>query len=165
MSPAQLSMNLATLRNGSSFAQMVEDCLRHGVIAVSPWRDQVASIGLSEAASIVRSNGLRVTGLCRGGMFPADTPAGRQAAIDDNTVIFFSSDNGPSVDKGEQGGSAGPLRAGKFSTYEGGARVPAMIPIIPRGTVSIGLVSTVFAGTRVVWKVFPSRSTVSSAVA
>jgi len=36
----QLSMNLATLRNGSSFAQMVDDCLRHGVTAISPWRDQ-----------------------------------------------------------------------------------------------------------------------------
>lgn len=46
--------------------------------------------------------------------------------IDDNTLIFFSSDNGPSVDKGKEGGSAGPLRAGKFSTYEGGVRVPAI---------------------------------------
>jgi sugar phosphate isomerase/epimerase len=80
----QLSMNLATLRNGSSFAQMVDDCLRHGVTAISPWRDQVASVGLAEAAQIVRSNGLRVTGLCRGGMFPAETAEGRQAAIDDN---------------------------------------------------------------------------------
>ncbi|MGN6487905.1 MAG: sugar phosphate isomerase/epimerase family protein, partial [Devosia sp.] len=48
------------------------------------WRDQVAAAGLREAASIVRANNLRVTGLCRGGMFPADTAAGRQAAIDDN---------------------------------------------------------------------------------
>ncbi|MGV3490422.1 MAG: sugar phosphate isomerase/epimerase family protein [Devosia sp.] len=77
-------MNLATLRNGSSFAQMVDDCLRHGVTAISPWRDQIAAVGLAEAASIVRANGLRVTGLCRGGMFPANTPAGRQAAVDDN---------------------------------------------------------------------------------
>jgi sugar phosphate isomerase/epimerase len=77
-------MNLATLRNGASFAQMVDDCLRHGVTAISPWRDQVAAIGLAEAARIVKSNGLRVTGLCRGGMFPADTAEGRQAAIDDN---------------------------------------------------------------------------------
>ena len=84
MSKGQLSMNLATLRNGSTFPQMVEDCLRHGVTAISPWRDQVASVGLAEAANIVRSNNLRVTGLCRGGMFPADTPAGRQANIDDN---------------------------------------------------------------------------------
>jgi len=80
----QLSINLATLRNGSTFAQMVDDCLRHGVTAISPWRDQIATVGLREAASIVRANKLRVTGLCRGGMFPADTPAGRQANIDDN---------------------------------------------------------------------------------
>ena len=84
MSKGQLSMNLATLRNGSSFPQMIDDCLRHGVTAISPWRDQIASVGLAEAANIVRSNSLRVTGLCRGGMFPADTPVGRQAAIDDN---------------------------------------------------------------------------------
>jgi len=84
MSNGQLSMNLATLRNGSTFPQMVDDCLRHGVTAISPWRDQIASVGLAEAANIVRSNNLRVTGLCRGGMFPADTLAGRQANIDDN---------------------------------------------------------------------------------
>lgn len=80
----QLSMNLATLRNGSSFGQMVDDCLRHGVTAIAPWRDQVAAVGLAEAARIIESNGLRVTGLCRGGMFPAETAEGRQAAIDDN---------------------------------------------------------------------------------
>ena len=84
MPKGQLSMNLATLRNGSTFPQMVEACLEHGVTAISPWRDQVAAIGLAEAANIVRSNNLRVTGLCRGGMFPADTAAGRQANIDDN---------------------------------------------------------------------------------
>jgi sugar phosphate isomerase/epimerase len=77
-------MNLATLRNGSTFPQMVDDCLRHGVTAISPWRDQIASVGLREAANIVRSNKLQVTGLCRGGMFPADTMEGRKAAVDDN---------------------------------------------------------------------------------
>ena len=84
MSTGQISMNLATLRNGSSFPQMVDDCLRHGVTAISPWRDQIAAVGLKEAASIVHANNLRFTGLCRGGMFPADTPPGRQANIDDN---------------------------------------------------------------------------------
>jgi sugar phosphate isomerase/epimerase len=84
MPDLNLSMNLATLRNGSSFGQMIDDCLRHGVTAISPWRDQVASVGLKEAARIVESNRLRVTGLCRGGMFPAETAAGRQANIDDN---------------------------------------------------------------------------------
>ena len=48
-----LSMNLATLRNGWSFGEMVDGCLRHGVTAISPWRDQVAAVGLAEAARIV----------------------------------------------------------------------------------------------------------------
>jgi sugar phosphate isomerase/epimerase len=77
-------MNLATTRGAWGFADAVEGCLRHGVTAISPWRDQVAAIGLREAVRIVKANGLRVTGLCRGGMFPAETPDGRQAAIDDN---------------------------------------------------------------------------------
>jgi sugar phosphate isomerase/epimerase len=63
---------------------MVDDCLRHGVTAISPWRDQIEAVGLAEAARIVESNGLRVTGLCRGGMFPSDTSEGRQTAIEDN---------------------------------------------------------------------------------
>jgi sugar phosphate isomerase/epimerase len=79
-----LSINLATLRNGWSFSQMVDGCLRHGITAISPWRDQVEAAGLAEAARIVKTNGLRVTGLCRGGMFPADTAEGRQRALDDN---------------------------------------------------------------------------------
>src|SRR5436190_4084032 len=79
-----LSMNFATLRNGSNFGEMVDDCLRHGVTAISPWRDQIEAVGLAEAARIVRENGLRVTGLCRGGMFPAADADGRQKAIEDN---------------------------------------------------------------------------------
>ncbi len=79
-----LSINLATTRGSWGFAEAVEACLARGIRAISPWRDQVAAIGLDEAARIVHANGLRVTGLCRGGMFPAATPEGRRAAIDDN---------------------------------------------------------------------------------
>jgi sugar phosphate isomerase/epimerase len=84
MSSGQLSINLATLRNGSSFSEMVDGCLRQGITGIAPWRDQVAAIGLSEASRIVSANGMRVTGLCRGGMFPAETADGRQKNIDDN---------------------------------------------------------------------------------
>ncbi len=84
MSAAGLSINLATTRGCWGFAEAVDGCLRHGITAIAPWRDQVAAIGLIEAARIVRTGGLKVTGLCRGGMFPAETVAGRQAAIDDN---------------------------------------------------------------------------------
>lgn len=79
-----LSMNLATTRGVWNFAEAVEGCLRHDITAISPWRDQIADIGLAEAARIVRANGLRLTGLCRGGMFPAADTAGKAAALDDN---------------------------------------------------------------------------------
>jgi sugar phosphate isomerase/epimerase len=84
MASGQLSINLATLRNGASFAEVVDACLAHGITAIAPWRDQVEAVGLDEAARIVKANGLRVTGLCRGGMFPADTAEGRQRNIEDN---------------------------------------------------------------------------------
>ena len=84
MPERQLSINLATTRGAWGFADAVDGCLRHGITAISPWRDQVEAIGLDEAARIVRANGLRVTGLCRGGMFPADSAEGRQRNIDDN---------------------------------------------------------------------------------
>jgi arylsulfatase A-like enzyme len=50
----------------------------------------------------------------------------KTSGVADNTLIFFASDNGPFVRDDGQGGSTGPLRAGKFSTYEGGIRVPAI---------------------------------------
>lgn len=79
-----LSLNLATVRAQWDMRQAVEACLAHGVTAISPWRDQVQKIGLAEAEKLVRDNGLRVTGLCRGGMFPAADAAGRKAAVEDN---------------------------------------------------------------------------------
>jgi arylsulfatase A-like enzyme len=50
----------------------------------------------------------------------------RKEGLAENTLVFFSSDNGPWVIMGNQGGSAGPLRDGKGSTYEGGMRVPGI---------------------------------------
>ena len=79
-----LAINLATVRRQWNLRAAVEACARHGIRAVDPWRDQVAATGLEEAARIMRDNGMRVTGLCRGGMFPAADDADRAAAIDDN---------------------------------------------------------------------------------
>lgn len=79
-----LSINLATVREQYDMKQAVEACLKQDIVAIAPWRDQVHAIGLSEAARIVADNQLQVTGLCRGGMFPAADAAGRAAAIDDN---------------------------------------------------------------------------------
>jgi arylsulfatase A-like enzyme len=50
----------------------------------------------------------------------------RETGLAENTVVFFSSDNGPWLLMGETGGSAGLLREGKGSTWEGGMRVPGI---------------------------------------
>jgi len=44
--------------------------------------------------------------------------------IDDETLVIFTSDNGPWLEMGASSGSSGPLRGGKHSTWEGGVRVP-----------------------------------------
>jgi sugar phosphate isomerase/epimerase len=79
-----LSINTATLRGAGRLDAIIDACARHDIRAISPWRDQVAGIGLMRAAQLVRSNGLELSGYCRGGMFPALDGAGRQAALDDN---------------------------------------------------------------------------------
>jgi arylsulfatase A-like enzyme len=48
------------------------------------------------------------------------------AGIAERTLVFFTSDNGPWLIMGDQGGSAGLLRDGKGSTWEGGMRVPGI---------------------------------------
>lgn len=50
----------------------------------------------------------------------------RKEGLAENTLVFFTSDNGPWLVMGETGGSAGPLRDGKGSTWEGGMREPAI---------------------------------------
>ncbi|MGZ5207258.1 MAG: sugar phosphate isomerase/epimerase family protein [Caldimonas sp.] len=79
-----LSINTATLRGAGRLDTIIEACARHGIRAISPWRDQVAAIGLERAAVLIRGLGIELSGYCRGGMFPAIDAAGQQAALDDN---------------------------------------------------------------------------------
>jgi sugar phosphate isomerase/epimerase len=79
-----LSINTATLRGAGTLDRIIEACARHGIRAISPWRDQVHAIGLDRAAQLVRANGLALSGYCRGGMFPATDAAGRAEALADN---------------------------------------------------------------------------------
>ena len=46
--------------------------------------------------------------------------------LEKNTLVLFLSDNGPFLSYGSHAGSAGPLREGKLTTYEGGVRVPCI---------------------------------------
>jgi arylsulfatase A-like enzyme len=58
--------------------------------------------------------------------------------VADNTLVIFTSDNGPWLSYGNHAGSAGPLREGKGTTFEGGVRVPCVMRWpgkIPAGSV------------------------------
>ena len=69
----------------------------------------------------------------------------RELAIDRQTLVFFTSDNGPWLIQKQNGGSAGLLREGKGSTWEGGMREPA-IAWWP-GTIAAGRTSAELAST------------------
>jgi arylsulfatase len=47
--------------------------------------------------------------------------------LDRDTIVIFLSDNGPFLSYGTHAGSAGPLREGKLTAYEGGLRVPCLV--------------------------------------
>jgi len=80
-----------------------------------------------------------------------DAEVGRLlAALDEtglaaSTYVLFTSDNGPWLGFKHHGGSAGPLRAGKGTTFEGGQRVPFIIrgPGIPADSVCDELSATI----------------------
>ena len=78
-----LSINTATVRKQGDLSEILEACARHGIRGISPWRDQVAAVGLETVAKAVETHGFQLSGYCRGGMFPADK-AHAQEARDDN---------------------------------------------------------------------------------
>jgi arylsulfatase A-like enzyme len=58
--------------------------------------------------------------------------------LEKNTLVFFTSDNGPWLNYGDHAGSSGGLREGKGTAWEGGVRVPTIARwpgVIPSGTV------------------------------
>ena len=70
----------------------------------------------------------------------------RELKLSDNTYLIFTTDNGPWLPFKHHGGSAGPLRDGKGSTFEGGQRVPCVMWApgrIPAGTTCDQLCGTI----------------------
>ncbi len=71
-----------------------------------------------------------------------------EEGISENTIVVFTSDNGPWLRVGLEGGSAGLLREGKGSTYEGGMREPAIFwcpkKIQPKVVMELGTAMDVF---------------------
>lgn len=70
----------------------------------------------------------------------------KRNGVDENTLVIFTADNGPWLSYGEHGGSAGPLREGKATAFEGGVRVPCVMrwpAKIPAGAVVREVASTI----------------------
>src|SRR5919206_3507254 len=80
---SSLSLNQATTQHWS-LREAVEGCARAGIPAIGIWRDKLAETGLAQAVQLVRDAGLRVSSVCRGGMFPAATATERAARIEEN---------------------------------------------------------------------------------
>ena len=79
-----LSINTATVRKQWPLDRIIEECARRDIRAISPWRDQVAAVGIGKIEQALRATGIRLSGYCRGGFFPAADAAGLKAALDDN---------------------------------------------------------------------------------
>lgn len=70
----------------------------------------------------------------------------KDQGLDDNTIVIFTSDNGPWLNYGDHAGSSGGFREGKGTSYEGGQRVAAMIRwpgVVPAGRISNKLLSNI----------------------
>jgi len=79
-----LSINTATVRAQWPLDRIIDECAARGIRAISPWRDQVAAIGLERVAARLRNTSIELSGYCRGGMFPGVDAAARRAALQDN---------------------------------------------------------------------------------
>ncbi len=80
---SRLSFNQITAER-ATLKEVVEACARHGVPYVAVWRQKLADVGVKTAACLLRDAGVRVSSVCRGGMFPATTREERAARIEDN---------------------------------------------------------------------------------
>jgi len=68
----------------------------------------------------------------------------KELKLEENTLLIFTSDNGPWINYGNHAGSTGGLREGKGTTFEGGQRVPCLMMwkgVITPGTVNNNLIS------------------------
>lgn len=83
MDRTQLSLNTITVRS-LPIDRVIELAESHGLGGIAPWRHQLADAGVEHVAKLARAAGLRVSSLCRGGMFTAPDAAGRAAAVQEN---------------------------------------------------------------------------------
>lgn len=79
----RLSLNQKTV-NQWSLPEAVEGCIAADIPWIGLWRDKIEETGLERSAQLIRESGLKVSSLCRGGMFPGKTTRSRAEKIDEN---------------------------------------------------------------------------------
>ena len=79
----QMSLNTATVKEQCNLRQAIDLCARHGIGGIAPWRENLKEFGIDEANRMIQGQGLRVSGLCRGGMFTLENQLS-QNILDDN---------------------------------------------------------------------------------
>ncbi len=80
---SRLSLNDKTV-DQLSLPQAIEACVEAGIRWIGPWREKVAEFGLERSARLLCETGLQVSGLCRGGFFPAADGVERRRREADN---------------------------------------------------------------------------------
>ena len=82
-STARLSINQYTLKNWT-IPQLLEGCAAEQIPFVALWRDKIAETGLDETLQLLDGTGIKVSSLCRGGFFPAETLDLQTRSLEEN---------------------------------------------------------------------------------
>ncbi|MFC9356722.1 sugar phosphate isomerase/epimerase family protein [Rhodococcus sp. NPDC057014] len=85
MDLARCSLNSVTVK-GSGFTEVADLAEKWEFGGVGLWRDVLGDLDLTAAATRLRQSGLRVSSICRGGMFPQPTATLRRKTMDDNRL-------------------------------------------------------------------------------
>ncbi len=80
---SRLSLNQYTTFNWST-EEAIAGCRKAGLGWIGLWRDKVEAQGLNNTVKLLREHEVKVSSLCRGGMFPAESETERQKRINDN---------------------------------------------------------------------------------
>jgi sugar phosphate isomerase/epimerase len=83
MELTRLSLNSASVPT-ATLPDLVRLAEANSLHWVAPWRDIVQAFGIGASARLLRSSGLQISGLCRGGMFTSESGVVRESAIADN---------------------------------------------------------------------------------
>lgn len=118
----EMAVDFIKRNKDEPFFLYVPHPLPHGPLAASPEMKK-------EYAEQLKTNGAGTPGLFATTIYEIDWSVGeilktlKEQGIDENTIVLFTTDNGPAGRKG----SAKPLRGSKGNTFEGGQRVPTVI--------------------------------------